>query len=158
MSGLPHSSTIAGWREWIALPGIGVPFVKAKLDTGARSSSLHAFDIKEYELDGRPWVRFSIHPWQRSSEDATVVTCPVHDLRPVRSSSGHVNERVVVLMDLVLVGRAITAEVSLSNRDEMGFRMLVGREALRQGLIVDSSRSYLGGRPTRAVRRKNRGR
>ncbi|EWT03404.1 hypothetical protein N865_16860 [Intrasporangium oryzae NRRL B-24470] len=158
MSGLPHSSTIAGWREWITLPGIGVPFVKAKLDTGARSSSLHAFDIEEYDLDGRPWVRFSIHPWQRSSEDSTVVTCPVHDLRPVRSSSGHVAERVVVLMDLVLVGREITAEVSLSNRDEMGFRMLVGREALRQGLVVDSSRSYLGGRPPRVVRRKNRGR
>jgi hypothetical protein len=140
------------------MPGIGVPWVKAKLDTGARSSSLHAFDLEDLEQDGRPWVRFSIHPWQRSSEDATVVTCAVHDLRPVRSSSGHVEERTVVLLDLVMAGRTITAEVSLSNRDEMGFRMLVGRQALRQGVVVDSSRSYLGGRPSRAVRRRNRGR
>lgn len=140
------------------MPSIGVPWVKAKLDTGARSSSLHAFDLEELEQGGQPWVRFSIHPWQRSAEDSTVVTCPVHDVRPVRSSSGHVEERVVVLMDLVLVGRTITAQVSLSNRDEMGFRMLVGREALRQGVVVDSSRSYLGGRPSRAVRRRNRGR
>lgn len=140
------------------MPSIEVPWVKAKLDTGARSSSLHAFDLEELEQGGQPWVRFSIHPWQRSAEDSTVVTCPVHDVRPVRSSSGHVEERVVVLMDLVLVGRTITAQVSLSNRDEMGFRMLVGREALRQGIVVDSSRSYLGGRPSRAVRRRNRGR
>jgi hypothetical protein len=82
----------------------------------------------------------------------------VHDLRPVRSSSGHVEERVVVLMDLVVVGRPITAEVTLSNRDEMGFRMLVGRQALRQGVMVDSRGSYLGGRPPQAVRRRNRGR
>lgn len=142
----------------MSVPSIGVPWVKAKLDTGARSSSLHAFDLEELEQGGQPWVRFSIHPWQRSAEDSTVVTCPVHDVRPVRSSSGHVEERVVVLMDLVLVGRTITAQVSLSNRDEMGFRMLVGREALRQGIVVDSSRSYLGGRPSRAVRRRNRGR
>jgi hypothetical protein len=154
----PHSSiTVAGWREWINLPGIGVPWIKAKLDTGARSSSLHAFDLEEHERDGVPCVRFAIHPWQRSAEEPVVVTCPVHDRRPVRSSSGHVEERVVVLLDLGLVGRTITAEVSLSNRDEMGFRMLVGREALRQGVVVDSSRSYLGGRPSRAVRRRNRG-
>lgn len=135
-----------------------MPWVKAKLDTGARSSSLHAFDLEELERDGVPWVRFSVHPWQRSATDSTVVTCPVHDLRPVRSSSGHVEERVVVLMDLVVVGRTIIAEVTLTNRDEMGFRMLVGRQALRQGVMVDSHRSYLGGRPPQAVRRRNRGR
>ena len=158
MSGLPHSSTIAGWREWVVLPGIQVPWIKAKLDTGARSSSLHAFDLEEHERDGMPWVRFSIHPWQRSAEDSTVVELPVHDRRAVRSSSGHAEESPVVLLDVMLVGRTIRAEVSLTNRDEMGFRMLVGREALRQGLVVDSSRSYLGGRPPLVVRRRNRGR
>lgn len=142
----------------MSLPGIEVAWVKAKLDTGARSSSLHAFDLVELDRDGVPWVRFSVHPWQRSAEDARVVELPVHDRRHVRSSSGHSEERPVVLLDLVLLGSRFQAEVSLTNRDEMGFRMLVGREALRQGLVVDSSRSYLGGRPPRLVRRRNRGR
>jgi hypothetical protein len=151
-------SIIAGWREWVALPDCGVPWVKAKLDTGARSSAIHAFDIAEFEKDGETWVRYSIHPWQGSGEDATTVESKVHDRRVVRSSSGHSAERYVVQMDLSLVGRIVTAEMTLSSRDQMGFRMLVGREALRQGFVVDPSRSYLGGRPRRAVRRRNRGR
>jgi hypothetical protein len=134
-----------------------VEWIKAKLDTGARSSSVHAFDVQELQRDGRAWVRFSIRPWQRSEEDAVQHECPVHDRRLVRSSSGHAEERYVVLMDLRLLGETVTAEVTLSSRDEMGFRMLVGREALRQGFLVDSGRSYLGGRPQRAVRRRNRG-
>ena len=142
----------------MSLPGLDVPWIKAKLDTGARTSTLHAFDLHELDRGGEAWVRFSIHPWQRSGEDAVTVDCPVHDRRAVRSSSGHAEERIVVLMDLELVGRKVSAEVTLSRRDEMGFRMLVGREALRQGFVVDSGRSYLGGRPTLAVRRRNRGR
>ena len=142
----------------MSLPGLDVPWIKAKLDTGARSSALHAFDLHELDRDGQAWVRFSIHPWQRSGEDAVTVECPVHDRRAVRSSSGHAEERIVVLMDLELVGRKVTAEMTLSRRDEMGFRMLVGREVLRQGFVVDAGHSYLGGRPTLAVRRRNRGR
>jgi hypothetical protein len=142
----------------VSLPGADVPWIKAKLDTGARSSALHAFDLYELDRDGEAWVRFSIHPWQRSGEDAVALDCPVHDRRAVRSSSGHAEERIVVLMDLELVGRKITAEMTLSRRDEMGFRMLVGRQALRQGFVVDSSRSYLGGQPVPAVRRRNLGR
>lgn len=157
MSG-PHSSIVAGWREWVSLPHVGVDWVKAKLDTGARSSAIHAFDIEEYRQGGEPWVRFMVHPWQRSAEDATEARLPVHDRRLVRSSSGHEHERYVVLMDVTLVGRTVTAEMTLSKRDEMGFRMLIGREALRQGFLVEPGRSYLGGRPRRAVRRKNRGR
>ncbi|WP_242652784.1 RimK/LysX family protein [Intrasporangium flavum] len=142
----------------MTLPGCDVEWVKAKLDTGARSSSIHAFDVVEFERDGSDWVRFSIHPWQRSESDAAVVERPVHDRRSVRSSSGHAEERFIVLLDVGLVGRTVTAEVSLTDRDEMGFRMLVGREALRQGFLVDSGRSYLGERPPLAVRRRNRGR
>lgn len=140
------------------LPEIGAQRIKAKIDTGARTSSLHAFDVEEFQLNGREWVRFSIHPWQRSAEDAAQVSLPVHDRRTVRSSSGHVEHRLVVLMDIVLVDTTTTVEITLSRRDEMGFRMLIGRQALRQGFVVDSSRSYLGGRPKRSVRRKNRGR
>jgi hypothetical protein len=153
-----HPTTAAGWREWVGLPGLEVPWVKAKLDTGARSSAILAFDIHEYDVDGVSWVRFSIHPWQRSAEDATEATLPVHDRRIIRSSSGHSQERYVVLMDVRLLDRTVTAEMTLSSRDQMGFRLLIGREALRQGFLVDPARSYLGGRPKKVVRRKNRGR
>ncbi|MGJ4842852.1 MULTISPECIES: ATP-dependent zinc protease family protein [unclassified Leifsonia] len=149
-----HSSTIVGWREWVSLPDVGVPWIKAKLDTGARSSALHAFDIED---DGDT-VRFRVRPWQRSEDDVVTVECPVHDRRTVRSSSGHAEERIVVLVDVHLFGRTITAETTLSNRDQMGFRMLIGREALRQGFVVDPGKSFLAGRAPRVVRRRNRGR
>ncbi len=152
------SNTIAGWREWVSLPGLGVGWIKAKCDTGARTSAIHAFDLEELDQDGEQWVRYSVHPWQDSDDDAVACESQVVAQREVRSSSGHVEERYVVLLDLSMVGRVITAEVSLSRRDEMGFRMLIGREALRQGFLVDPGRSYLGGRPKRSVRRQNRGR
>jgi hypothetical protein len=102
-------------------------------------------------------VRFKLRPWQRSDADTVVVECPVHDRRTVRSSSGHAEERIVVLMDITFMGRTVTAEMTLSNRDSMGFRMLIGREALRQGFVVDPRRSFLGGRAPKPVRRQNRG-
>lgn len=141
----------------MSLPGAKVPWIKAKLDTGARTSSLHAFDLEEVRRDDDDFVRFGIHPWQDTGEDAVVVELPIHDRRHVRSSSGHAEERIVVLMDIVLQGRSVTAEVTLTNRDEMGFRMLIGREALRQGFVVDSARSFVGGRAPKRVRRRNRG-
>ncbi len=152
-----HSSITVGWREWARLPGSGVPWIKAKLDTGARTSALHAFAPEVYRKGRREWVRFSIHPWQGSDADAVEVTRPVLDRRRVRSSTGHVEERLVVPMRIRLAGTTIRAEVTLSRRDEMGFRMLIGREALRQGFLVDPSRSYVAGRPRRATRRRNRG-
>ena len=137
---------------------MGVEWIKAKLDTGARSSAIHAFDLQEFQRAGESWVRFSIHPWQRSAEDSTIAELPVHDRRVVRSSTGHAQERYVVLMDVRMLDRTVTAEMTLSRRDQMGFRLLIGREALRQGFLVDPGRSYLGGRPKRVVRRRNRGR
>ncbi|NUT57635.1 MAG: hypothetical protein HOQ00_02120 [Agromyces sp.] len=155
----PHSTTIVGWREWVTLPGAGVPWIKAKIDTGARTSSLHAFEVEEFRADdGTDSVRFGVRPWQDSDEDAVVVEFPVHDRRTVRSSSGHSEERIVVLMDVTLHGRTQTVEMTLSNRDEMGFRMLIGREALRDGFLVAAGESFLGGRAPRRVRRQNRGR
>ena len=153
----PHSNTLAGWREWVRLPGIGVPWVKAKLDTGAQTSSLHAFDAEEFQRDAASWVRFRVRPWQESDEDEVVVELPVHDRRRVRSSNGQVQERIVVRMNLVLMEQEVDAEVTLSNRDQMGFRMLIGREALQQGFVVDSSRSFVGERPPRSIRRRNNG-
>lgn len=141
----------------MALPDLGVDWLKAKIDTGARTSSLHAFDIREFERDGESWVRFQVKPWQDSQEDAVVVESPIHDRRAVRSSSGHAQQRIVVQLMVRLVDREVLAEVTLSNRDEMGFRMLIGREALRRGFVVDPARSFLGGRAPREARRRNRG-
>lgn len=141
----------------MALPDLGVDWIKAKIDTGARTSSLHAFDIEEFDQDGEDWVRFRVKPWQDSQLDAVVVESPIHDRRAVRSSSGHAQQRLVVEMLIRLVDREVLAEVTLSNRDEMGFRMLIGREALRQGYSVDPARSFLGGRAPREARRRNRG-
>lgn len=139
------------------MSAIGVPWIKAKVDTGAKTSSLHAFDLQEYARNGERWVRFHIHPWQVGDDDAVLVELPVHDRRPVRSSSGHVEDRYVVLLSLTLARRRVRAEVTLTDRDEMGFRMLIGREALAQGFLVDSRLSYAGPRPRRATRRRNRG-
>jgi hypothetical protein len=150
-------ATVVGWREWVRLDAVGVPWIKAKVDTGARTSSLHAFDLQRYDVDGRPWVRFDVHPWQATAEDAVTVALPVHDVRTVRSSSGHEETRYVVLVQMVLAHRSVEAEVTLTDRDEMGFRMLVGRGALIQGFLVDPAASYVGGRPERAVRRRNWG-
>lgn len=151
------SKTTIGWREWVALPDWGVNHLKAKIDTGARTSSLHAFGLEWFDRDGTPWVRYEIHPWQHSTDDALIAEAAVVATRDVRSSSGNVDHRPVVRTTLVLAGESVLAEITLTRRDEMGFRMLVGREALRRRFIVDAGASYLGGRPHRLIRRKNRG-
>ncbi len=156
MRAQPPPSKIAGWREWVALPDFDVPWVKAKLDTGARSSAIHAYDVAQFDRDATAWVSFEIHPWQRSDLDAVRVELPIADRRVVRSSTGHEEERLVVLATIRIVGLDLSAELTLTNRDEMGFRMLVGREAIRGALLVDPGRSYLGGRPSRTTRRRNR--
>ncbi|HWV49659.1 MAG TPA: RimK/LysX family protein [Microbacterium sp.] len=158
MSRTPHSNTRTGWREWVSLPDAGVDWIKAKIDTGARTSSLHAYDVEEFQREGEDWVRFRVKPWQESQDDATIVECPIHDRRRVRSSSGHQQDRIVVLLAIRLVDRLVVSEVTLSNRDEMGFRMLIGREALRRGFLIDPARSFLGGRAPKEMRRRNRGR
>ncbi|MCD2497008.1 MULTISPECIES: RimK/LysX family protein [Microbacterium] len=155
--GSGNSITVTGWREWVSLAGIELPWIKAKIDTGARTSSLHAFDIVEFDHEGREWVRFAVHPWQFSDADAQVVELPIHDRRDVRSSSGHVERRIVVIADLRLVGVEMPVELTLTNRAQMGFRMLIGREALRNGFLVDSARSFVGGKPSKRVRLANRG-
>ncbi len=146
-----------GWREWVALPDWGVSYLKAKLDTGARTSSLHAFALDTFDVDGDEWVRFEIHPWQRSTNDHVVATAPVLAWRAVKSSSGRADDRPVVMTSLSVADTTVRAEVTLTRRDEMGFRMLIGREALRSRFVVDPGVSYRGGRPPRDVRQRNRG-
>ena len=138
---------IVGWREWIKLPELGVNRIKAKIDTGARSSCLHAFDMEEFEEDGKQFVRFNIHPIQRNSKIEIGAVAPVLEYREIRSSSGHVDRRPVILTKMKLMGKSWPIELTLANRDQMGFRMLVGREAVRGRFLVDPNSSYLGGRP-----------
>ena len=140
----------------MALPELDVRWVKAKLDTGARSSAIHAYEVEEVTHGGQAFVSFEIHPWQRSDLDSRRVELPLIDRRVIRSSTGHEEERLVVATVISVVGLDLTAELTLTNRDEMGFRMLVGREAMRGALLIDPGRSYLGGRPTRKMRRRNR--
>lgn len=135
-----------GWREWAGLPELGVEALKAKVDTGARTSSLHAFGLKAFEREGAAWVRFEVHPLQRKSKPTISCEYPVHEYRKVRSSSGHQQLRPVLLTTVEVCGVSYKIELTLANRDQMGFRMLLGRQALTKRFVVDPGRSYVGGR------------
>ena len=115
---------IIGWREWVALPGLGVAAVKAKIDTGDRSSSLHAFELETFSQPDGIWVRFKIHPFQRDVSETVAVQAPVKEFRRVRSSCGHDALRPVILTSVRLLGLEWPIELTLANRDSMGFRML----------------------------------
>jgi hypothetical protein len=142
MAGPAEPLTI-GWREWVALPDLGVDPIKAKIDTGARTSALHVTDPVRFDRDGRPWVRFAVHPVQRSDLPTVLAEAPLVERRPVRSSSGHTEHRLVIETTLVMGTRSWPIEVTLTRRDAMGFRMLLGRQALRPHTVVDPGRSYL---------------
>ncbi len=135
-----------GWREWVALPELGIGRIKAKVDTGARSSCLHAFDVHTFERDGVEMVRFKVHPRQRSTKRTCVAEAKILEFRNVTSSSGHQTLRPVILTTVELLGQTWTTEMTLANRDAMGFRMLLGRQALRDRFVVDSGHSYYGGK------------
>jgi len=141
--------TTIGWREWISLPELGLPFIKAKIDTGARTSCLHAFDVKPFNKDNEEWVRFGIHPYQNDSEREIYCEAKVLDKRTVTDSGGHKEERYVISTKLVLPDKQyLTAEITLSNRDSMRFRMLLGRTAMETNFTVNPAESYMLGKPT----------
>jgi hypothetical protein len=140
-----HSLAIIGWREWVALPDLGIPALKAKIDTGARTSALHALHIEEFRKGSTQWVRFHIQPQQGSRNAIIEAVAPLQEYRGVRSSNGQLERRPVIVTTISLMGYYWQAEVTLSNRTEMGFRMLLGREALAGRFGIDPGRSYLGG-------------
>ena len=137
---------VIGWREWLALPELGVDSIKAKVDTGARTSSLHAFDVTETTVDGIVHVRFTIHPAQRKAEPAISVELPLLGKRRVRDSGGKTELRPVVETTVGLLGQEWPIEITLTRRDAMGFRMLLGRQAIKGRFLVDPGRSFQGGR------------
>lgn len=147
-SGLP----VIGWREWVGLPDLGIERIKAKVDTGARSSSLHAFDIEIFEKAGQEWVRFKVHPVQRKDNKVVEVESKVLDSRSVRSSSGMADLRPVIETNVTLLGHTWPVELTLANRDQMGFRMLLGRQAFRRRFLVDAGKSYFGGKLRKSKR------
>ncbi len=146
MRGRTLTKSTAGWREWVSLPELGIPKIKAKLDTGARTSSLHAFDVDPFVRDGVEMVRFKVHPIQRDSRTVIVAEAPRVDTRKVRSSSGQETHRDVIRADIEMLGQRWPMEITLARRDTMGFRLLLGRQALKGRFLVDPGRSFVGGR------------
>lgn len=130
-----------GWREWIRLPDLCPLPIKAKIDTGARTSSLHAFDLRVD--DGV--ASFEIHPSQRSAQPVVAVSYPITGFRKVRSSTGHAELRPVIRTPVAIGEHHYDIDITLTSRDSMGFRMLLGRSALRRRFTVDAGRSFLQG-------------
>ncbi|MCT7984138.1 ATP-dependent zinc protease [Laspinema sp. A4] len=134
---------VMGWREWVSLPELGIEKIKAKIDTGARSCAIHAFDIESFNQQGKHLVRFKVHPYQRDSIQTITTVSPLVDARQVRNSGGQAELRLVIVTQLEILGYQWPIELTLTNRDVMGFRMLLGRQALRHRFLVDPGKSFL---------------
>ena len=138
---------VIGWREWVKLPDLGVKSIKVKVDTGARSSALHVFDLEEFDKGDEKWVRFKIYASQRTEKKVVASEAKVLEYRSVKNSGGKASLRPVIITNVTLLDKTVPIELTLANRDKMGFRMLLGREAMRRRFLVDPSGSYYNGKP-----------
>lgn len=144
---MSDSGFTVGWREWVALPGLDVPAIKAKIDTGARTSAMNALDIERFTRDGSDFVAFTVLPLQRNDQVRQRCEAPLIDIRKVTDSGGHAEQRHVIETELSLGPQRYTMEMTLTERRGMLFRMLVGRRALAGHWLVDPAQSFIYGRP-----------
>lgn len=143
---MADTSLLIGWREWVALPELGIKRIKAKIDTGARTSALHAFQLDVYSEGGKQKVRFAIHPHQRSLKKIVHCSAELLDIRWVSDSGGHREQRHVIQTPIVMGDNSWPIEITLTSREDMRFRMLLGRTALDQNFLINPAASYLLGK------------
>jgi hypothetical protein len=144
---IPPQLIPLGWREWVSLPDLGIVLIKSKVDTGARTSALHAYFVEPYHADGEERVRFGIHPNQNDSETHVICDAAVLEQRTITDSGGHAECRFVIKTRVVMGDLERMVEITLTNRDTMKFRLLLGRTALSSLYSVIPSASYLLGKP-----------
>lgn len=132
---------LVGWQEWVSLPSLGIPAIKAKIDTGAKTSSLHAFDISSFLCEGEEYIKFFVHPLQGNNSSKIACCAKVIGIRGVMSSNAHVEERYVIKSWMCLGDKKWEIELTLSNRDPLRYRMLLGREALRPHVLINPAKS-----------------
>lgn len=153
---MSNKVTVIGWREWLSLPELGIPSIRAKIDTGARTSALHAFKIEPFEKNGEAWVRFYLHPYKKRRDYVVMCESAIVEQRNVTDSGGHKEQRYVIATQLNMGEHWLSVELSLTNRASMRYLMLLGRTALREAhLVVDSAHSYLLGKPVNERQREN---
>ena len=145
----PTKKRTVGWREWAALPGLGVKALRTKVDTGAVTSSLHATDIEEFGKKGDPWVRFRLYAGPKGSRKNQIAEAPLVGIRRIRNSIGRAESRPVIKEKVRLAGRCWTVEFTLTDRKDMDYPMLLGRQAIARRFLVDPGRSWLFPKPVK---------
>jgi len=142
-----NEQTVVGWREWVEFPELALDNIKAKIDSGAKTSALHAYHVEPFSKGDEPWVRFKLHPIQDNNELSVTLEAKLSDHRNVSDSGGHNELRYVIEAAMIVGGQKRRGEVTLTDRDSMKYRMLVGRNILKQGFLVDAKQSFVFGNP-----------
>ena len=142
---ITRESLLVGWREWASLPMLNTPLIKVKIDTGAKTSALHVYDLEVIEMNNKKYAKFAIHPLQKNNNISRHTLVEIIDTRVIRSSNGHKEERLVIRSPIKIGSHYWDIDITLTKRDIMNYRMLLGREAMNF-ILVDPSKSYCQGK------------